>query len=250
MDDPKVWVPLGDAKRSIVPKKMPAVVKAQLETLKQQCIEPKDVPFSTMAGERRPLFRKSKVRKVPTRSSTPARNEPSSWTAIAAITSTSTAEKRPALEEGRPNVFAPRQKRTAQRPERIEHVTIFEDPPTTSPPPPPAPTDSVNPPSPISVQEMPHLPSGSLNEDGVDSRPRVSLGYLANFLILPYTFPGGLKITADTTVWKKQDAFQALRPLILEHMATDFDEAHDPMEVQASVARYLIKGTLFSFFSF
>ncbi|GAA0142896.1 hypothetical protein LIER_03696 [Lithospermum erythrorhizon] len=30
-------------------------------------------------------------------------------------------------------------------------------------------------------------------------------------------------------------------PLILERLAKDFDDAHDPMEVQASIARYLIK---------
>ncbi|GAA0172893.1 hypothetical protein LIER_26626 [Lithospermum erythrorhizon] len=59
---------------------------------------------------------------------------------------------------------------------------------------------------------MPHLPLGSLNEGGADSVPR-----------------------------KKQDAFQASRPLILEWVAKDFDKAHDPMEVQASIARYLIK---------
>ncbi|GAA0171300.1 hypothetical protein LIER_25366 [Lithospermum erythrorhizon] len=122
---------------------MPAMVRAQLETLKQvfdkplcykvfyeegvliqvgliqskeydptlvpqvswaqRCVEPKDVPFFTMAGERRPLFHKSKVRS----SSTPARNEPSPSTATAAATSTSIAEKRPASEERRPKVFTP-----------------------------------------------------------------------------------------------------------------------------------------------
>ncbi|GAA0143390.1 hypothetical protein LIER_04085 [Lithospermum erythrorhizon] len=181
----------------------------------QRCVEPKDFPFSTMAGECRPLFRKSKVRKVSTSSSTPARNEPSPSTATAAATSTSTAAKRPEPEEGRPKAFAPRKKHAAQRPKRIEHVTISEDLSTTSPSP-PVPTDSVNPPSLDSVQEMPHLPSGSLNEDGADSGPRVSLGYSANFLNLPYTLPGGLRVTVDTTLWKKQDAFQASRPLILE----------------------------------
>ncbi|GAA0171504.1 hypothetical protein LIER_25517 [Lithospermum erythrorhizon] len=88
---------------------------------------------------------------------------------------------------------------------------------------------------------MPYLPSGSLNEDGADSGPRVSLGYSANFLSLPYTLPGGLKVTSDSTLWKKQDAFQASRPLILERVVKDFDKAHDPMEVQASIARYHIK---------
>ncbi|GAA0139316.1 hypothetical protein LIER_00887 [Lithospermum erythrorhizon] len=249
---PKAWVPLWDAKRPTVPKKMYVVVRAQLETLKQvfdrplhykvfceegvliqaglirskeydptlvppvswdevldaaqRCVEPKDVPFFTMTGERRPLVRKSKVRKVLGSSSTPARNEPSPSSATAAATSTSTATKRPVPEERLPKAFAPRKKHAAQRPMRIEYVTISEDLSTTSAP--PVPTDSVNLPSPVSMQEMPHLPSGSLNEDGADSGPRVSLGYSANFLNLPYTLPGGLKVTADTTLYKKQEPFK------------------------------------------
>ncbi|GAA0148747.1 hypothetical protein LIER_36789 [Lithospermum erythrorhizon] len=63
---------------------------------------------------------------------------------------------------------------------------------------------------------MPHLPSGSHPEDGADSGLKVRAGYLANFLSLPYTLPA-------------------------EWVATDFDEAYDSMEVQASIARYLIK---------
>ncbi|GAA0145406.1 hypothetical protein LIER_36124 [Lithospermum erythrorhizon] len=53
-------------------------------------------------GEHRPLFHKSKVRKVPTSSGTHAGKEPYPSTAAAAATSTSNAEKRPALEERRP----------------------------------------------------------------------------------------------------------------------------------------------------
>ncbi|GAA0171505.1 hypothetical protein LIER_25518 [Lithospermum erythrorhizon] len=100
---PKVWIPLGDSKRPVMPKKMSTTVRAQLETLKLvfdkqlhykvfykegvliqagliqskeydptwglhsvgRCVKPKDIPFSLMAGERGPLFHKSKVRKVP-----------------------------------------------------------------------------------------------------------------------------------------------------------------------------------------
>ncbi|GAA0186306.1 hypothetical protein LIER_33594 [Lithospermum erythrorhizon] len=174
-------------------------------------------------------------------SGTPGKeNSPS--TAVTATTYTSNAGKRPASEDGRPKLFSPRKKHAAQRPKRIEHVTISEDPPSTSPPP-PAPANSVNLPSPVSVQEVPSFPSGSLLEDGADSGPKVRSGYSANFLSLPCSLPGGLRVTADSTLWKKQEVFQASRPLILERVATDFDEAHDPMEVQASIARYLIKKT-------
>ncbi|GAA0155234.1 hypothetical protein LIER_13005 [Lithospermum erythrorhizon] len=104
----------------------------------QRCVEPKDVPFSTMVGECRPLFRKSKVRKVPI--------------AAIAATSTSNAEKRRAPEEGGPRLFSPHKKHTAQRPKQVEHVTISEDPPSTYPLP-PAPVDNVNPPSPVSKEK-------------------------------------------------------------------------------------------------
>ncbi|GAA0169230.1 hypothetical protein LIER_40725 [Lithospermum erythrorhizon] len=122
-----------------------------------------------MVGERRPLFRKTKVRTVPTRSGTSGK-ENSPPTAATATTSTSNAGKRPASKDGRPKLVSPRKKHTAQRPKRVEHVTISEDPPTTSPPP-PAPADSINLPSPVSVQEVPHFPSGSLPEDGANSGP-------------------------------------------------------------------------------
>ncbi|GAA0170296.1 hypothetical protein LIER_24592 [Lithospermum erythrorhizon] len=95
-----------------------------------------------MVGERRPLFRKSKVRKVPTSLGTPAGKEPSPSTAATAATSTSNAEKWhpkwPPLRKGSLDL----------------------------------PADSVNIPSPGSIREMPHFPSGSLPEDGADSGPK------------------------------------------------------------------------------
>ncbi|GAA0168660.1 hypothetical protein LIER_40610 [Lithospermum erythrorhizon] len=215
----KVWVPLEDSNRPIMPKKMPTMVRAELETLRQvfdkpvhykvfceegiliqaglirskeydptlvppvswddvlnaarRCAEPKDVPFSTMVGERQPLFRKTKVRKVPTSSDAP-RKENSPATTATAATSTCNAGKRPASEGERPKLFSQRKKHISQRPNRVEHLTISEDPRSASPPP-PAPADSVNLPSPTSVQEMPHLPSGSLPEDGPDLGPMLEI---------------------------------------------------------------------------
>ncbi|GAA0174217.1 hypothetical protein LIER_27658 [Lithospermum erythrorhizon] len=88
---------------------------------------------------------------------------------------------------------------------------------------------------------MPSFPSSSLPEDVADSGPKVSARCPANFLNLTYTLPGGLRVIEDSTLWKQPDAFQATRPLILERVAKDFVDTHDPMEVQASIARYLIK---------
>ncbi|GAA0185132.1 hypothetical protein LIER_32420 [Lithospermum erythrorhizon] len=134
--------------------------------------QPKDVPFSTMAGERRPFFHKTKVRKVPTSSGTPRKENSPTPTATAA-TSTSSAGKRPTSEGEWPKLFSSRKKHIAQRPKQVEHMTISEDTPSTSAPP-PTPADSVKLPSPSSVQEMPHLPLGSLLEDGADSGPKAT----------------------------------------------------------------------------
>ncbi|GAA0146385.1 hypothetical protein LIER_06357 [Lithospermum erythrorhizon] len=91
--------------------------------------------------------------------------DPSPYTAA---TSTSNTGKRPGPEEERPRLFSPRKKHAAQRPKRVEHVTLSENIQSTSPLP-PAPAESVNPSFPVSIQEMPHFPSGSFPEDGADS---------------------------------------------------------------------------------
>ncbi|GAA0161831.1 hypothetical protein LIER_18058 [Lithospermum erythrorhizon] len=56
--------------------------------------------------------------------------------------------------------------------------------------------------------------SGSLPEVDANSTPKVTTGYLANFLELPYTVPGGFQIDEESTLWRKQDAFRASRPLL------------------------------------
>ncbi|GAA0179710.1 hypothetical protein LIER_30007 [Lithospermum erythrorhizon] len=170
-----------------------------------------------------------------------SRKEASPVTIAPATTSTSSAGKRRAPEEGRPKAFAPRRKQIAHRPKRVERVTISEDSPSASSPPPLAPAVNVDIPSPTSLQEMPLFPSSSLPEDGADSGSKVSVGYSTNFLNLPYMLPGGLRVIEDSTLWKKPHAFQATRPLILELVAKDFDEVHDPMEVEASITPYFIK---------
>ncbi|GAA0169835.1 hypothetical protein LIER_24224 [Lithospermum erythrorhizon] len=151
-----------------------------------------------MTGERRPAFHKTKVRKVPTNSDI-SRREASPVTTATAATSTSSAGKRPAPEEGRPKAFAPRKKHAAQQPKQVERVIISEEPPAASSPSPSAPVVAMNIPPPPSLQEMPSFPSSSLPEDGADSGPKVSAGYSANFLNLPYTLPGGLQVIEYST---------------------------------------------------
>ncbi|GAA0142895.1 hypothetical protein LIER_03695 [Lithospermum erythrorhizon] len=105
----------------------------------EKYVEPKDISFSSMTGERRPAFRKT---------------------------------KRSAPEEGQPKAFAPRKKHTTQWPKQVEQLIISEDPPAASSPPPSAPVVTMNIPSPPSLQEMPSFPSSSLLEDVADSRPK------------------------------------------------------------------------------
>ncbi|GAA0155636.1 hypothetical protein LIER_13324 [Lithospermum erythrorhizon] len=73
--------------------------------------------------------------------------------------------------------------------------------------------------------------SDSLHEEGVDSAPRAKMGYSSNFLELPYTIPGGVQITEESTLWKKQDIFRATRPLLLDRIRKDYDAIRDPLEI-------------------
>ncbi|KAG9155349.1 hypothetical protein Leryth_023403, partial [Lithospermum erythrorhizon] len=48
-------------------------------------------------------------------------------------------------------------------------------------------------------------------------------------------------LVAEGSTLKKSEAFEASKPLILERVKRDFDKAQDPMEVLATIARYMIK---------
>ncbi|GAA0169652.1 hypothetical protein LIER_24088 [Lithospermum erythrorhizon] len=87
----------------------------------ENCVEPRDVPFSAMAGDRRPLFRKVKVKKVSVPSGAGHKEVPVA-THAPATTSASHAGKRPSPDDERPRVFGARKKHAARRPKRIETV--------------------------------------------------------------------------------------------------------------------------------
>ncbi|GAA0173112.1 hypothetical protein LIER_26797 [Lithospermum erythrorhizon] len=57
----------------------------------------------------------------------------------------------------------------------------------------------------------------------------------------PYSLVSGLPITEGSTLWVKAEAFQASKPLILGRLKSGYDEAENPLEVQAIVARHLIR---------
>ncbi|GAA0161884.1 hypothetical protein LIER_18100 [Lithospermum erythrorhizon] len=111
----------------------------------KECVEPQDVPFSTMAGERWPLFRKVKVRKVSVSSETGSMAVPVA-TPTPATTSASQSRKRSSPDSERPMAFGTRKKHAARRPKRIETIIIAEDPPSRSPPTHAAPTQEPSPP--------------------------------------------------------------------------------------------------------
>ncbi|GAA0175528.1 hypothetical protein LIER_41931 [Lithospermum erythrorhizon] len=94
-------------------------------------VEPKEVPFSTMSGDRVPLFHRAKVMKKSAEGSgAPMEKDVPS---AAATTSTSTAEKRLVPTEARPRLFLKRQKHIAQRPKRFDTLTISDELPSFSP---------------------------------------------------------------------------------------------------------------------
>ncbi|GAA0149816.1 hypothetical protein LIER_08899 [Lithospermum erythrorhizon] len=219
----------------------------------QKCMDPCDVPFSTMIGKCRPLFLKNRVLKKNTCSLTQGGADilPST------VPNSTNAEKRPTPAEGRPRLFSKkRQEHEAQRPKQVDPVNLSEELPSSSSPRNEAPAEGSNP--------NPSFQEGSFNNDhtlpyiviedgdhspvvdllpkgGADSSPLVNVNFPASLLTWSYTLSGGLMVSADSTLWSKSEAFQAFRPLILGRVRKDFDEAHDPMEVQASVTLYLIK---------
>ncbi|GAA0152891.1 hypothetical protein LIER_11256 [Lithospermum erythrorhizon] len=56
-----------------------------------------------------------------------------------------------------------------------------------------------------------------------------------------HTPPGGFQVTEDSNLWKKSNAFQASRPLLLERIGKDYKSIRNPLEVHGALARHLIK---------
>ncbi|GAA0185604.1 hypothetical protein LIER_32892 [Lithospermum erythrorhizon] len=203
----------------------------------KECPEPREVPFSAMAGVRRPIFRKVKVKKVSVpleAGSSAAPLNPPTSTGPSAIQS----KKRPNRDEDRPMIFGTRKKHIAHRPKRIETITISEDPPSTSPPAPAVPLQEPNS-SPAPVPQAPLDPSPSVPQ-GADPQAASSSELSPKLMSLPYSLVSGLSITEESNLWEKAEAFQASKPLILERLKSGYDE-ENPLEVQAIVARHLIR---------
>ncbi|GAA0166412.1 hypothetical protein LIER_21568 [Lithospermum erythrorhizon] len=146
----------------------------------QKCVEPRDVPFSTMTCNRRPLFRRVLVKKRP----------------------------------------------------KFEILDLTKDFPASS-------HQEVE----LRRDDSDLYPSTlePLTEEHVYLAPEVTTGYSMNFLELPYTIPGGFQINEESMLWKKQDAFCASRPLLLERIRRDYDAICDPLEIHKAMTCHLIK---------
>ncbi|GAA0172776.1 hypothetical protein LIER_26532 [Lithospermum erythrorhizon] len=92
----------------------------------------------------------------------------------------------------------------------------------------------------VSLESLPEE-SSSCSIEKSNSAPKAKTCYSTNYLDLPYTLPGGFKVTADSTLWKKSNAFYTTSPLLLEHLGKDLEELPDPMEIHGSIMKYLIK---------
>ncbi|GAA0150604.1 hypothetical protein LIER_09512 [Lithospermum erythrorhizon] len=204
----------------------------------KECVEPRDVPFSAMAGERRPLFRKMKVKKVSVPSETGSMAVPVA-APTPATTSTSQSRKRSSPDSERPMAFGTRKKHAARCPKRIETIIIPEDPPSRSSRTHAAPVQEPSPP--LAPSPRAPLKSPASVPQEASSQDLSSTEYPSELLSLPYSLASGLPITEGSTLWRKTEAFQASKPLILERVKKDFDEAENPLEVQATIARHLIR---------
>ncbi|GAA0143587.1 hypothetical protein LIER_04239 [Lithospermum erythrorhizon] len=116
-------------------------------TAAAKCMEPKEVPFSTMTGNHVPLFWRSKViRKSAKDPEIPV--EKVSQPAVAKDSEvahfTNIFEKRPAPTEVRPRLFSKRQKSISHKLPRSEILDLTEDLPFSIPHSQEAPVDSFN----------------------------------------------------------------------------------------------------------
>ncbi|GAA0146340.1 hypothetical protein LIER_06322 [Lithospermum erythrorhizon] len=188
-----------------------------------------------MYGDRVSLFRRAKV--VKKSSKAPATSALNVVQPVATQTSYSLPEKRPAPTEASSEpLFSNRHKSIAHKLPRskildltVDHLSsIFEKE------------------APEGTACSIHSTSDSLQEEQFDSAPKDKIGNSVNYLGLTFTLPGGFKVTEDSTLRKKSDAFRASCPLLLERIGMDYESFKDVVEVHGTVTRHLIK-VLFSF---
>ncbi|GAA0158603.1 hypothetical protein LIER_15578 [Lithospermum erythrorhizon] len=164
-----------------------------------------------MTGERILLFRRAKVVKKVSQDTVATTSPPT------VAPQSSLSRKRPTAEARPPPpqpLFSKRQKSIAHKRPRSEILDLTKYPPSYIPPAQEVPRES---------SSLHPSTSDSLHDKGVDSAPRAKMGYLVNFLELPYTVPDGFQIDEESGLWKKQNAFRASRPLFLKRIRRDYD---------------------------
>ncbi|GAA0185912.1 hypothetical protein LIER_33200 [Lithospermum erythrorhizon] len=111
--------------------------------------------------------------------------------------------------------LAKRTKTLAQRPAKKRVVDLTEEPlPSASPS---TPFGDLN------IEETPRADTptriaSSPKVQESDSTPKVTTGYSATYLDLPYTLPGSYEVTKNSKLGKALDAFRATHPLLLEEI--------------------------------
>ncbi|GAA0160767.1 hypothetical protein LIER_17246 [Lithospermum erythrorhizon] len=74
-----------------------------------------------------------------------------------------------------------------------------------------------------------------------DSAPKVTAGYSATYLNLPYTLPSGYEVTEKSKLGMALDAFHVTHPLLLEGIRKPYEEFIDPLELQGLITTHLVK---------
>ncbi|GAA0164231.1 hypothetical protein LIER_19919 [Lithospermum erythrorhizon] len=91
----------------------------------------------------------------------------------------------------------------------------------------------------VPLADTPMVQASSSKGQESDSAPKVTSGYSATYLDLPYTLPDGYEMTNTSKLGKALDAFRATRPLLLEETGKPYEEYNDPLELQGVIAKHL-----------
>ncbi|GAA0174905.1 hypothetical protein LIER_28193 [Lithospermum erythrorhizon] len=131
-------------------------------------------------------------------------------------------------------VLAKRTKTLAHRPPMKDVLDLTDEPLCLAPP-----SDMNLGEVPLAYNPMVQASSSKGQES--DSSPKVTVGYSATYLDLPYTFPGGYEVNNTSKLGKALDAFRVTRPLLLEEIGKPYEEYNDPLELQGVIAKHLVK---------
>ncbi|GAA0141227.1 hypothetical protein LIER_35355 [Lithospermum erythrorhizon] len=91
----------------------------------------------------------------------------------------------------------------------------------------------------VPLEDTPMVQASSSKGEESDSAPKVTAGYSATYLDLPYTLSRGYEVTNMSKLGKALDACRATRPLLLEEIGKPYKEYNYPLELKGVIAKHL-----------